>query len=76
MKINLYLDLLEYIITKMLELAFSVSVETQPNETIKIVGAIPSLGSWNVHHALPLYLSKNVWEGQSIEVNAGRHYLT
>lgn len=60
----------------MLDISFSVRVETLPGQQIRVVGSLRELGEWAPERALALSLRRGAWEGVVREAKAGRSPIT
>lgn len=57
----------------MFDIVFSVRVEVNQDEVVKVVGCLPELGTWNPEKALVLVLKKGCWESAKIKVLQGKN---
>lgn len=57
----------------MFDIVFSVRVEVNQDEVVKVVGCLAELGTWNPEKALVLVLKKGCWESAKIKVLQGKN---
>lgn len=59
----------------MVKVNFSIQYHTHPGQNVRVVGSVPSLGSWDVAKAFQLNYKDGHWTGMFRVLRRIRHML-